>query len=157
MIYKTTILFAIWLLLSESLSPLHVGIGLVAAFAVAWANEDRSRSPVLRRVPPLRLLQYLPWLLGRILLSGLRLSWLILDPRLPIAPKMIHHRTELSNEAAVVLLGNSITLTPGTVTVDVTDHEIIVHAIDERAADDLIGGRFEEKIARVFASKEASQ
>ena len=150
---RTAALFVLWLLLSESYNLLHMAIGLAAAFGVALLNTDRL-PPAAYRIYWLRLLAYLPWLLGRIFLSGLHLSVLILHPRLPIAPRIIRHRTELANENAIVLLGNSITLTPGTLTVEANADELLVHAMDDHAAQDVMTFRLDRKIATLFKRRE---
>jgi len=59
----------------------------------------------------------------------------------------------LRHDAAVVLLGNSITLTPGTITAEVDHHSLIVHAMDEISAEEVTSGRLESKIAEVFRSE----
>ena len=150
---RTVALFVLWLLLSESYNLLHMAIGLAAAFGVALLNTDRL-TPVAYRIHWLRLLAYLPWLLWRIFLSGIHLSVLILHPRLPIDPKIIHHRTELANENAIVLLGNSITLTPGTITAEANADELLVHAMDDHAAQDVTTFRLDRKIATLFKRRE---
>jgi len=147
--YKTLAFFAIWLLLSQSYNGFHMGLGLVVSFGVALLNTERGRSR-LENVRWLRMLAYVPWLLWRILQSGLHLSYLILHPRLPIDPKLIRYHTDLKEEAGIVLLGNSITLTPGTITVEVNSNELVVHAMDDDSADDLTSLRMEQRIAAAF-------
>ena len=152
---KTLGLFLIWLLLTGSFEWPHVTLGLVAALGVAWLNTDRSASR--DSIHPLRLAWYFAWLIGRILKSGLHLSVLILHPALPIDPRMIRHRTSLPEDSGIVLLGNSITLTPGTLTVEVDGQNLLVHAIDDKSAEDLTGLHFDRKIARVFGGREGTQ
>ncbi len=152
-IYQTVILktfgfFLIWLLLSESFDLFHVGLGLVAAFGVAWLNTNRSvsRFAILR----LRIVWYFLWLVGRILQSGFHLSVLILHPALPINPKLIRYRTELQEESEIVLLSNSITLTPGTITAELNSQDLLVHAMDDKSAHDITSLRLEQQIAGLF-------
>lgn len=146
---KTLTFFAIWIVLTGEYTFFRLGLGLVVSLAVAWVNTGEPISPV-QRLPWLRILLYLPWLFLRILQSGLHLAAVILHPSLPIAPKLIHYRTELQDEAAVVLLGNSITLTPGTITAEVNSHGLIIHAIDEASAHDGTLRRLEQRIGQVF-------
>ena len=148
---KTLGFLLIWILLSESFDLFHVTLGLFAAFAVAWFNTDRSvsRFAVLR----LRIVWYFFWLVCRVLQSGWHLSVLILNPALPIDPKMIRHRTKLRGEGSIVLLGNSITLTPGTITAEVNSQELVVHAMDNASADDITSLRLDQQIARLFGEK----
>ncbi len=151
LIFKTFGFFLIWLLLSESFDLFHVGLGLVAAFGVAWLNTDRSvsRFAILR----LRIVWYFLWLVGRILQSGFHLSVLILHPALPIDPKLIRYRTKLREEAGIVLLGNSITLTPGTITAELNSQDLVVHAMDGKSAHDVTSLRIDQQIAGLFGEK----
>ncbi len=152
LILKTLSFFLIWLLLSERFDLLHMGLGLLAAFGVAWFNTDRSASR--SAIPRLRIVWYFLWLVGRILQSGFHLSVLILHPALPIDPKLIRYRTKLREEAGIVLLGNSITLTPGTITAELTSQDLVVHAMDDKSAADVTSQRLEQQIAGLFAEKE---
>ena len=147
--HRTVGLFVLWLLLSESYNLPHMAMGLLAAFGVALLNTNRL-APSEHRMNWLRMFAYAPWLFGRIFLSGLHLSRLILHPSLPIAPRMIRHRAQLANEHAVVVLGNSITLTPGTITVEASADEFVVHAMDDDSAQDVTTLRLERKIAGLF-------
>lgn len=151
LILKTSVFFLIWLLLSASFGLFHMGLGLFAAFGVAWFNTDRSTTH--SAIPRWRIVWYFPWLVGRILQSGIHLSVLILHPALPIDPKVIFYRTNLREGAGIVLLGNSITLTPGTITTEVNSQDLVVHTMDDKSAEELTSGRLEQQIARLFLGK----
>lgn len=151
---RTAALFVLWLLISESYNLPHMAIGLAASITVALLNTDRL-TPAAYRIYWLRLAAYLPWLLWRIFVSGAHLSYLILHPRMPIDPIMFSHRTKLANKNAVVLLGNSVTLTPGTLTVEADPDEVLVHAMDEYSAQDVKTLRLDRKIANLFKRTEA--
>jgi multicomponent Na+:H+ antiporter subunit E len=151
--YKTLAFFAIWLLLSQSYNAFHIVLGLLVSFGVALLNTDHATSP-FENIRWSRMLGYLPWLFWRILQSGIHLSFLILHPRLPIDPKLIRYHTNLQEQAGIVLLGNSITLTPGTITAEVNSNELIVHAMDDKSAADLTSLRMEQKIAGAFGDRE---
>ena len=166
LILKATALFVLWVLLSGSFDWIHLVLGGVLSFAVAWINSGHSPF-----VPKFRLwgniLLYLPWLFLRIVEGSLHMSKLILNPDLPIDPRLIRVESKLGHRSAVVLLGNSITLTPGTITAEV-DHDavpdtlmgeaapdaLLVHAIDETSARDVTSGRLEAKIAEIFKNEE---
>ncbi len=149
-------LFLIWLVLAASYDVAHVLLGVVVALAVTGLNPtDPAGSP--RKPVWWRVIAYFPWLFARILGNGFRLTRLILSPSLPIAPKLIHHRTKLASDAEVVLLGNSITLTPGTITVEVNSDELVVHAIDDVSGRDLAEGRLEGKIGQAFQTRKAER
>lgn len=148
-VYKTVVFFVIWLLLTESYSLVHLSLGVVASAGVALLNTDPGRSTAVTIRWP-RLFMYLPWLFGRMCISGLHLSFLILHPKLPIAPALIRYRTKLGHKSGIVLLGNSLTLTPGTVTVEAQDDELVVHGMDEESLQDLNSLRLEREVAKVF-------
>ncbi len=149
LIFKALSLFVLWLLLSESYNLFHMSIGLGASVAVALLNTNQAqRSTVSMRW--INALKYIPWLLWRIFMSGIHLSFMILNPRLPIAPKLFRYRTALQHESGIVLLGNSITLTPGTLTADVNDNELLIHAMDDESAEDVTSMCLENKVAEIF-------
>lgn len=150
---RTVILFLLWLLFSEAYNLIHMSLGLAASFGVALLNTAPSRSQIVV-IRWLRLVGFLPWLFGRIFMSGLHLAYLILHPKMPIAPRMIRYQTMLENEAAVVLLGNSITLTPGTLTAEVNSNHLLVHAMDEESARDLVTLLMEQKVSGIFEKQE---
>lgn len=148
----TLALFALWLLLSESFQVAHVLVGLAAAASVAALNAGSrlERRRILRWWGPLA---YSPWLFWRILASGLRLCSLILHPRMPIKPRLFRHPTGLDDDLAVTLLGNSITLTPGTITVESGRDELIVHAISGGPRQEAAIRQMEKKISTLFSSR----
>ena len=152
MFLKIIALFVIWLILSGTYHPFHVGLGFVASCVVAWLNSGHAGSSA-RHVPVVGMLWYFPWLFGRIVQSGLHLTAIILRPSLPIAPRLIHYRTDLRHQMEIATLGNSITLTPGTITAEVREQELVVHAIDDEAGHDLTTRRLERAIARMFRKK----
>lgn len=153
---RAVALFALWLLLSESYTVVHMAIGFAAAFGVALLNSSsESRSEYRLRWLP--ALAYIPWLFSRILASGGHLAYLVLHPALPINPKMVRHRPQLSSETALALLGNSITLTPGTITVEATSDEFEVHAMDDESAADFTSSRLENKIAGLFQRRASTR
>ena len=146
---KTMALFVFWVLLSASFEWIHLCLGLICSLAVAWVNSGHSPFIPKFRVWS-RILLYIPWLFYKIIQSSLHLTRLILHPALPIDPKLISLESNLSHHAAVVLFGNSITLTPGTITAEVDRNKLIVHAIDKVSGEDLESNQMESKIADIF-------
>ncbi len=149
LLLKAAALFVMWVMLSGQYDWPHLGLGLVLSFLVAWVNSGHSPFVPNFRIWG-RILLYLPWLFSRILQSSLHVTKLILHPALPIDPKLIRVETRLGNPAAVVLLGNSITLTPGTITAEVNSRALMVHGMDEASMEDVTSGRMESKVADVF-------
>jgi len=148
-IANTLALFSVWLILSGRYDVSHIVLGFLVSCGVAWLNTGYSHSP-FHDFPWGRLVLYGPWLLLRIVESSLHVTKLILNPALPIEPKLLTYRSHLKHQGAIVLLGNSITLTPGTITVEVEGNQLMVHAIDKASGEDLTSGRMEQKIAGMF-------
>ncbi len=152
---KTSALFTLWIMLSAKFDLYHLGLGLILSFFVAWLNSGHS--PFVPRFHLWgKMVLYLPWLFARIVQSSLHLTKLILHPKLPIHPKLIRYESKLQETPAIVLLGNSITLTPGTITAEVDGQMLLVHAMDEVSAGDVTSRRLESKIADVFGESDLS-
>ncbi len=145
-------LLAYWLLLSGHYTPWLIGAGLVCAvaivaFGVRMGFADEEGFPI-GLVP--RGLVYWPWLGLEIVKSALDVTKLIVNPKLPISPKMI--RVDASQKSAVGLTtyANSITLTPGTISVEVSERSrvIWVHAITAGTAAGLDDGEMDRRVTR---------
>jgi multicomponent Na+:H+ antiporter subunit E len=89
-------------------------------------------------VPWLRLLLYVPWLIWQIVLSSLLVAVVVVHPKMPIQPRLIRFRTHLPHDLARMTLATSITMTPGTITLDVQGDEFLVHALTEKSAQSLM-------------------
>jgi multicomponent Na+:H+ antiporter subunit E len=96
------------------------------------------------------LLRHLVWLLRSVIVANLDVARRILDPRMPIRPMFMVFRTDLKSEVAQVMFGNTITLTPGTVTVDLKDGTLLVHALHPDTASAVISGEVQNTIAPIF-------
>jgi multicomponent Na+:H+ antiporter subunit E len=138
-------LFAVWLVLTQSPDPFHLALGMLSALVIARLHTTGPAVPGVRWAA---LPIYLPWLIWQVVLSGLHLCSLILHPRLPIDPKLVTYKTTLRDPAALTIFGNSITLTPGTITAEVNGDQLVVHAMDDASASGL--GDMEKQIVRVF-------
>lgn len=97
-----------------------------------------------------RFFLYVPWLFYQVVLSNFHVARLVLSPRLPIDPKLIRYKTKLESDTSMVTLANSITLTPGTITIAIENGEFVVHALSRKVADDLNAGDMEDKVAHIF-------
>jgi multicomponent Na+:H+ antiporter subunit E len=131
--------FVLWLLLSGHWDAVHVGLGAAAAALVAWLNRGEEDVTALARAVP-RMACYVPWLLVEIVRANLAVMRIVLDPRLPIDPAVVRVRVPLPGALAVTTLANSITLTPGTITLDVEGGELTVHALEPGSADGIEAG-----------------
>lgn len=99
----------------------------------------------------LRTAFYVPWLLWQVLLANIDVAKRVWNPRLPINPKMIKVKHRLETGYGIATYANSITLTPGTVTVDAGDEEFLVHALTNEAAEDLETGEMHDRVKALEA------
>ena len=147
-----TILLAVWLVFSGHFDALHLSLGVVCAALVAVTSSDLllPESPSSRT--PLKVWRYvcyLPWLLYQVVLANLHVVYLVVFPH-KIRPQVVRIKTGLTSDLALVTLANSITVTPGTITMDVKDGELCVHALSDKAAAGLRAGDMERRVAHVF-------
>lgn len=123
----------LWLLLTGSLRNDELAVGvLVAAVATLIAGPRLGIFVGLKFSPSalLPLLKYFGYFFVALVRANLDLARRVLSPRLPIRPAVVEVETALESDLGKLLLANSITLTPGTLSVDVKDHHIVVHWID---------------------------
>ena len=144
------ILSGTWLLLSGHTSPLLLSLGLLSVTAVvACASRlevlDDESVPV-HLLPG--LIRYVPWLIGQVIRSNLDVARRIVSPKLPIHPSVIKVDATHHTEVGRVTYANSITLTPGTISLDVSAETIEVHALTEDAANDLMSGEMARRVQR---------
>lgn len=144
----------LWCILSGRFDAFHLGLGVVACGLVALLSGDllfpEGTGGLLRRV--LGFLGYLPWLFLEIFKANLHVMYLVFHPRMReiIDPRIIRFRSVLRHEISLVTLANSITLTPGTITVYVSvDGHFKVHAID-RASAEALPGEMERRVAKAL-------
>lgn len=157
------LLFALWVVLSEKFDLFHLGIGAISSLCVALGTYRLLLLPPaivphgahpMTTIPWLRLLVYTLWLFWQIVLSSIQVAIVVVHPKLPISPCLIRFRTTLPHALARLTLATSITLTPGTVTVDVQDEEFLVHALTRQSANELAppegNGAMQQRVAALY-------
>ena len=146
--------YAFYLLVAGSLSVFDLFTGGIAAglatvvFAGIAVEGRPNYAATAMRVG--RLLLYFPYLLWEIAKANLSVAYIILHPSLPIDPEMVRFEAAVWGDYAVTTLANSITLTPGTLSVDVKRDSIYIHTLTQTARDDLAGGALERAVRFVF-------
>ncbi len=140
-----------WLLWSGLYKPLLLSLGVLSCVICFWlARRMEYFDDNLYALHfSLRLLRYWFWLGGQIIRSSLDVSRIVLDPRLPISPRIVEIEVESAHPFDHVMLGNSITLTPGTLSIDVYEGVIQVHALTEEGARELAAGEMNRRVTRV--------
>lgn len=147
------ILFAFWMLLSGKFDTFHLTLGAICCALVAYLFHDLLFANTRvgdMRVIAWRFITYMPWLIGQIVLSNIHVASLVLRPKMPIDPQIIKFKTKLETDISCVTLANSITLTPGTITMDIKDGVYYVHALSKKVAEDLNTGEMEDRVAHIF-------
>jgi multicomponent Na+:H+ antiporter subunit E len=146
------LLYAFWLVFSGHYDAFHLGLGFLCAGLVAYTSHDLLLPDVITRgdlVTVWRFTLYIPWLIYQIVLANLHVVYLVFNMK-HVDPRIVRFHTKLESELARVTLANSITLTPGTITMDLVDREFQVHAISRKVAEDLETGEMEKRVAQVF-------
>ena len=143
------VLFATWLLLSGFFEPLLLAFGVFSCVLVLWIAHrmdvvDHEGHPIHLGW---RVIAYWFWLFGEIGKANIDVARRILDPDLPIHPTLIRLKTTQGSELGQVIYANSITLTPGTVSIRVSGDSILVHAIAQEPAADLQGGAMDRRVS----------
>lgn len=158
-ITASAFLTASWLLMAGSLNSQEAAIGVLVAIIITGLSYSRLAfldDFKLSMVLPLYVLQYLAEFLRALLAANIDMARRVITPSLPIDPAVVEVQTKLHSPLGKLLLANSITLTPGTLTIDIEDDIIRVHWIDARGIDDLtqvthtISERFEKPLSGIL-------
>lgn len=147
------ILMVFWVVLSGKFDPFHLSLGGLCSLFVAVRFHDMLFANVrvgdMRTVVG-RFIGYIPWLLRQIFMANIHVASLVLRPKMPIEPRILTFKTKLETDISSVTLANSITLTPGTITVDIRENVFHVHALSRKVAEDLNAGEMEDRVAHIF-------
>lgn len=162
-----TVMFGFWVLLSGKLDAFHLALGALSCGIVTFVSsdllfEDAAKGLRTRAGEALRFVPYTAWLLWQVVVANFHVIALAVSPRPAretLEPHIFTFRTRLRSDFARYVLANSITLTPGTVTIRIVGDLFHVHAITRQAAGDLADDEavsaMERRVARVFEGEGA--
>lgn len=147
-------LWLVWLLLTNSVAPGQLLLGAVIALTLPlftvrfWPDRPRVRKP-------LQLLRYIAVLLWDIIIANLTVARLILGPTARLRPTFIRLPLELRHEFAIVVLANTLSLTPGTVSSDLSPDRrtLLIHVLDVEDPEQIIARikqRYEKPLQEIF-------
>lgn len=145
-------LFALWLLLSGYFEPLLLALGVVSSLFVvfiAWRMHLIDEESVPLQLPFVRLVCYLAWLAREVAKANLAVSRIILARNMPVSQHMMRVPTSQKTDMGRVIYANSITLTPGTITIETEPNCFLVHAISDEAADLTALADMDRRVTRV--------
>jgi multicomponent Na+:H+ antiporter subunit E len=153
--------FSFYIALAGSIESFEVVTGAITAGVVAVALWGVSLTTPINVVTTAgrfgRLALYLPYLLWEITKANVEIAYVVLHPDLPIDPEMVEFDAAVWTALPVTTLANSITLTPGTLTVEVSRRHFTVHTLTGSAREDLFGGSLERAVRFVFYGRSAAR
>jgi len=143
-------MLGLWVLFSGKLDVFHLGMGVLAVlFVTLMSLRLISRKEAAR--PRMRIFAtawYIGWLALQMILSAIHVLRVIVNPERHLDPRIVELHSPQPSNLSRILLANSITLTPGTLTVDMADGDIfIVHALTQKTAADLLADEMGRRVA----------
>ena len=155
--FFSTFLFcaALWLLWSGMFKPLMLFFGLTSCLLAAFIASrlqivDSSERPLLILC---RMVGYVPWLIKEVVKSNIDVAKRIWQPEMPISPTIVTVNASQDTALGLVIHANSITLTPGTLSIDVEPGLIEVHALASESIADLDSGEMDRRVSRLEGKK----
>lgn len=144
-------LLAFWLLLSGHLTGFLIMAGMGSAFVVVIVARrmevvDREGMPVQAAAA---VITYWPWLAMQVAKSAWDVSRRILHPRLPISPTLVRFHPSQKTPIGLTIHANSITLTPGTITVEAKPGEFLVHGLTRNGARGVVDSKMDRRVSRL--------
>ena len=144
-------LWVFWIVLSERLSPAVMIAGLFGAVFIGVYTVPGKASvrmgPALRALP--LWLMFAARLIGAVVVSNFQVAYIVLSRKMPIAPHVIQHHTELKTDLLKTVFANAITLTPGTMTVDIHENCLQIHCLNESYALSTTDSALEKILLRI--------
>ncbi|MFU8841725.1 MAG: Na+/H+ antiporter subunit E [Nitriliruptoraceae bacterium] len=148
-------LLGFWQILSARIDPLFAVLGILSAavltaYALWLVEKVLGPREQVRPISALGFVVFAGWMLTRMLQSAVWVATVVLDPRRRPHPGVVHFDTGLPSPAARTMLANSISLVPGTITLNVDGQRFTVHAFTPESVEDLATAATQQRIARVF-------
>ena len=158
-LYLFFILFFIWLALTSSFNWQEISIGFLISLIltlVLHKNYLELGLPPLSFKRIIYTIIYIAVLLKEIIIANIDVAYRVIHPQMPIKPGIVVIKTTLKQNIAKMILANSITLTPGTFTLDILGDSLLIHWINVQStntdeATEIIGKRFEKYLKVIFA------
>ena len=156
-------LMGFWYLMSGFFDITHTIMGVLSVSIVMGINYKLKtfsfydgETDIIKDLRFFYMPYYFGWLLIQIIISGIEVAKILLSPSLPIQTSVVRFKVDFPNPHCKMILGNSITLTPGTLTVDINDDEFIVHAITPSSFEGIASDKMPQKVLKLFTKEERS-
>lgn len=158
-LYLFIFLLSIWIILTNTFQYEELLTGILISFVLTLILNKNYQKLGLPPIGLKRLVYFIIYilvLLKEIIKANFDVAYRVLHPKMPIKPGIVIIKTELKQDIAKILLANSITLTPGTFTLDIKNDELLIHWIYVRSEEKgestkKIGEKFEKYLKVVFA------
>lgn len=154
-------LASLWLVFSGKFDLLHAGFGAFSIALILWrtnrfvvSKRRPQESEALAAIRPFKFVAYVAWLVKEIVVANVDIAKIVLKRDMPIDPALVRFECALGTDLARVMLGNSITLTPGTLTVEIDGSRFLVHGISADGATGPVIDEMQRKLAAMFGEPE---
>jgi len=145
-------LYAFWLLLSGTYTPFLLTVGAactIVIFLLAQRMDLIDKDEVPVSIAWTVLIRYYPWLAKEIFIAAIRVCRVILSPSLPISPQLVEFSPSQRSNIGLITHANSITLTPGTITVEVEMGRLLIHALTMEGASGLDESEMDQRCSEL--------
>ncbi len=151
------ILFVFWLAMTADLDfrnlLMGIGISLAVALLTTYLIFNHIKKISMSGWQLVRFLKYVPFLFKEIIKANIDVAARVLSPKMPVSPVIINFKFPLKEPLPQIILANSITLTPGTLTVDVKDGIFYIHCLSEEQAAGIFSGLLQEHVMTVYGER----
>lgn len=150
-LFWTTLLFGVWMILTANVQVVNILVGLGISFSIALLYTKMFSHAKIEMINPYYLGVYILVLVKNLIISNLHIAKRVLSPDMKLNPAIVAVKTELTSDWKKLLLANSITLTPGTLTLDIKDDMLYIHIIEckDIAMKENITQEFEAVIKKI--------
>ena len=153
------IIFVIWLAFTASIDIFEISVGLVVSFIITLFTYDSFTTRGVKGLSPVKLIyvfQYVIVFLIALVKANFNVAKIVLSPKLPINPGIVEFESKLDSDFAKMILANSITLTPGTLSVDVIENRFFIHWLEVKDSDtevayNEIAKPFEDILLKIYS------
>lgn len=142
-------LVAAWVLWSGQFQPLLLVLGAFSCLLTTYLTRRMGyfENELFALRFGAKLFGFWLWLAREVWRSSIEVACVVVNPKLPISPQIVEIQATASHPVYQAILGNSITLTPGTLALDVHQGKIKVHCLTQAGADDLMSGEMNRRVA----------
>ena len=151
LLFWTLLLFVMWMVLTSNFQIFNIVVGIGVSFSIALLYSKLFTHKSFEFISPVWFMVYLYVLLKNLIISNIQISKRVLSKDMKLSPAVVAVKTNLESDWKKLLLANSITLTPGTLTLDIKDDTLFIHDIDyhEDSNQESMTKEFEDIIAKI--------